>query len=83
MCARRVSSGRPAWQCFVRMVVCRGLRALSHLAPSCLAVRAVRGSMAVVASGRSLRAGHYPRGIAGLSKQRYRVRTQWRNRAAV
>jgi hypothetical protein len=46
-----VVSGRPALQCFVRLVVIRTLHALAHLASSFFAVRAVRRKLASVASG--------------------------------
>ena len=46
-----VTSGRPAWQYFVRLVAYRRLRALSYCASSCRTLRAVRGSVAVVVSG--------------------------------
>jgi len=50
-CAGHVVSGWPALSSFARSVVRRGLRALAHLASSCVAMRAVFRNVAFVVSG--------------------------------
>ncbi len=72
-CAGHVVSGWPALSSVARLVVRRVLRALAYLASSCFMMRAVCATWRSSSAVRSSHAGHNLRGIAELSKQRYRV----------